>query len=65
VGPTHSQPRQMAMKHSAMPPRFDPEKGMTIFEPEAKGYGYWVGGHDVVFDPDDGKFYLFCRIRFA
>lgn len=63
MGLTDSQRRQMAMKHFAMPPRFDPEKGSTIFEPEAKGYGYWVGGHDVVFDPDDGKFYLFCRIR--
>lgn len=50
-------------RYFGMPPRFDPEQGKTIFTPEGEGYGHWVGGHKVVFDPDSEKFYLFCRFR--
>lgn len=47
-----------------MPPKFDPEEGKTVFEPEGRGYGYWVGGHNIVFDPVEGKFYLYYRVRY-
>ena len=60
---TPGQTRWMSQRYFGMPPRFDPAKGATVFEPEAKGYGNWVGGHKVVFDPDEGKFYLFYRVR--
>jgi len=60
---TPGQIRSMGQRHFGMPPRFDPEKGTTVFEPEQKGYGHWVGGHSVIFDPDAGKFYLYYRIR--
>ena len=55
--------RSMGQRYFGMPPRFDPEQGTTAFAPEKEGYGYWVGGHKVVFDPDEGKFYVFCRVR--
>ncbi|MFQ6047926.1 MAG: hypothetical protein ACE5K7_00995 [Phycisphaerae bacterium] len=60
---TSNQRRQMGMRYFAMPPRFDPAEGTTVFEPPGQGYGYWVGGHNAVFDPESGKFYLFCRLR--
>lgn len=60
---SHDRYQQTGMKYFAMPPRFDPESGTTVFEPEAPGYGYWVGGHNAVFDPEAGKFYLFHRVR--
>lgn len=53
----------MAQRYFGMPPVFDPEKGKTVIQPEGKGYGYWVGGHSVVYDPDGKKFYLYYRIR--
>lgn len=51
------------MKHFSMPPSFDVEEGTTIFEPEEDGYGNWIGGMDVVYDPEDKKFYMYHRIR--
>jgi hypothetical protein len=58
-----TQQQQMGMKYFAVAPPFDPETGTTVFEPEGAGYGYWVGGHNAVFDPPTGKFYLFHRLR--
>jgi len=52
-----------AQRYFAIPPKFDPEKGKTVLKPEGEGYGYWVGGHKVVFDPAENKFYLFYRTR--
>ena len=60
---TQRQSEQMGAKYFATPPVFDPEQGTTVFEPDGKGFGYWVGGHDVVFDPPSGKFYMFHRLR--
>ena len=60
---TERQTQQMSQRYFGMPPRFRPEEGQTVFEPEGKGYGYWVGGHSVVFDPEKEKFYLYYRIR--
>jgi len=60
---TERQIQHMSQKYLGMPPKFDPEKGKTVFEPEGEGYGYWVGGHNVVFDSDEKKFYLYYRIR--
>jgi len=53
----------MAQHYFGMPPQFDPSEGVTVVEPEGEGYGYWVGGHNVVYDPDEHKFYLYYRIR--
>ena len=55
--------RSTSQHYFGVPPRFDPEEGTTVFEPEGAGYGYWVGGHSIVFDPDEEKFYLYYRIR--
>jgi hypothetical protein len=45
-------------RYFAVPPVFNPDEGKTVLAPEGKGYGYWVGGHSVVFDPAGKKFYL-------
>jgi hypothetical protein len=43
--------------------RFDPDQGTVIRTPPGSGYGYWVGGHKVSFDPASGLFVLFARSR--
>jgi hypothetical protein len=43
--------------------RFDPASGTVIRSPEGEGYGFWVGGHKVSFDPESGIFALFYRRR--
>ena len=43
--------------------RFDPDAGEVIREPLDTGYGYWVGGHKVTWDEQDGVFVLFYRER--
>jgi hypothetical protein len=43
--------------------RFDPEQGTVIRTPPGSGYGHWVGGHKVSFDPASGLFVLFARSR--
>ena len=43
--------------------RFDPTEGTVIREPPGKGYGYWVGGHKVSFDPVTNRYILFYRER--
>jgi hypothetical protein len=43
--------------------RFDPVEGTVIRTPPGSGYGYWVGGHKVSFDPSSGLFVLFARAR--
>ena len=55
--------QSMSQRYFGVPPRFDPEEGTTVFEPEGTGYGYWVGGHNVVFDPNEEKLYLYYRVR--
>lgn len=52
-----------SQRYFGLPPRFDPEKGATVREPEGKGYGYWVGGHSVIYDPELKKFFLYYRVR--
>jgi len=42
---------------------FDPTEGTIIRTPSGTGYGYWVGGHKVSFDPASGLFVLFARTR--
>lgn len=42
---------------------FDPTEGTVIRTPPGTGYGYWVGGHKVSFDPASGLFVLFARSR--
>jgi hypothetical protein len=50
-------------RYFGMVPRFDPEQGVTVREPEGKGFGFWAGGHSVCFDPESGRFYMFYRVR--
>ena len=50
-------------RYFAVPPVFNPDEGKTVLAPEGKGYGYWVGGYSVVFDPAGKKFYLYYRVR--
>lgn len=54
---------KMGKKHLSIPPKFDPERGTTVFEPEGEGYGHWVGGMGAVYDPADERFYMYYRIR--
>lgn len=42
---------------------FDPTHGTVIRTPAGRGYGYWVGGHKVSYDPHSGLFALFYRER--
>jgi len=42
---------------------FDPSEGTVIRTPTGTGYGYWVGGHKVGFDPASGTFAIFYRER--
>ena len=42
---------------------FDPSDGTVIRTPPGTGYGYWVGGHKVGFDPESGTFAIFYRER--
>lgn len=57
----------MASAPSSLDPRdalrFDPMAGTVIRQPPGSGYGYWVGGHKVSFDPTSGMFALFYRER--
>lgn len=43
--------------------RFEPTNGTVIREPLGPGYGNWVGGHKVSFDPESGMFAIFYRTR--
>jgi len=52
-----------SQRYFGLPPRFDPEKGVTVREPEGKGYGWWAGGHSVIYDPELKKFFLYYRLR--
>jgi len=60
---TDRQMQQMSQRYFAMPPKLNPEEGITVFEPEGDKYGFWVGGHNVVFDPKEKKFFLYYRVR--
>ncbi len=53
----------MSQRYIGIPPRFEPNEGQTVLPPEEGGYGNWVGGHSIVFDPDEKRFYLFYRRR--
>jgi len=53
----------MAGKRFANPPKPDPEKGITVFEPDEKGPGNWVGAPKVVYDAETDKFYMYHRVR--
>jgi hypothetical protein len=43
--------------------RFDPTSGVVIRTPPGRGYGYWVGGHKIDYDPIGEVFALFYRER--
>ena len=43
--------------------RFDPTLGIVIREPPGTGYGNWVGGHKVSYDPVTKQYILFYRER--
>ena len=43
--------------------KFDPRDGTVIRRPPGEGYGYWVGGHKVSYDPVSSSFTLFYRER--
>ena len=42
---------------------FDPTTATVVRTPPGTGYGYWVGGHKVSYDPASGTFALFYRER--
>ncbi len=42
---------------------FEPEKGTVVATPPGRGPGYWAGASGVLYDEDDGKFYLYYRLR--
>ena len=42
---------------------FDPSDGDVIRTPTGAGYGYWVGGHKVGYEPESGTFAIFYRER--
>jgi len=46
-----------------MAPLFDPEEGTTILEPPGNGKGNWIGAPGVIYDDDEGKFYIYYRRR--
>ena len=52
-----------AMLEPADALKFDPTAGRVIRTPPGRGYGYWVGGHKVSYDPESGLFALFYRER--
>lgn len=61
--PYSNRENQFGQKHFSLPPKFDPEEGTTVFEPEKEGYGNWIGGMDTVYDTENEKFYMYHRIR--
>jgi hypothetical protein len=42
---------------------FEPKKGKTIFIPEGKGSGFWIGASDIIFDQELNKYFLYVRVR--
>lgn len=44
-------------------PLFNPEEGITIYEPPGKGSGYWIGAPGAIYDDENKKFYLYYRRR--
>ena len=52
-----------SQKWFGVPPRFDPERGDTVFVAPEEGYGYWAGAPSAAYDPDAGCFYLYYRRR--
>ena len=42
---------------------FDPQKGSVVLEPQGSGAGWWVGGASAAFDPTEGWYYLYYRLR--
>lgn len=44
-------------------PLFNPEDGITIYEPPGKGPGNWIGAPGAIYDDEKKKFYLYYRRR--
>lgn len=44
-------------------PPIRPDAGQTIMEPLQAGQGYWAGAPHVLHDAEQGRFYLYVRIR--
>lgn len=44
-------------------PLFDPQAGERVMAPPGEGPGYWAGAPSVLFDREDGYFYLYYRLR--
>lgn len=53
----------VGLRWLAEPPTFDPREGTTVVEPPGAGPGWWAGACSALFDPDEGVFYLYYRIR--
>jgi hypothetical protein len=55
----------LSPKHKCfgLPPLFDPTLGTVIREPLSAGEGYWAGAPTAQYDPVDGRFLLFYRLR--
>nr|AGF92914.1 hypothetical protein FLSS-5_0005 [uncultured organism] len=53
----------MSEKKFATPPVPDTKNGTTVFEPDGRGPGNWVGAPKVVFDRKTDKFYMYHRVR--
>jgi hypothetical protein len=46
-----------------LPPLFVPQAGERVIAPPGEGPGYWAGAPSVLFDREDGYFYLYYRLR--
>ena len=42
---------------------FEPKEGKTIFNPEGRGSGFWIGAPSIIFDEDSNKYFLYVRVR--
>ncbi|HIE51939.1 MAG TPA: hypothetical protein EYP85_09285 [Armatimonadetes bacterium] len=56
-------PTQDYLKRFGTIALFDPEEGVTVREPLARGPGWWAGAPGVFYDEDSRQFYLVYRLR--
>lgn len=42
---------------------FNPKEGKTIFNPEGKGPGFWIGAPTIIWDKETNKYFLYVRVR--
>lgn len=46
-----------------VPQLFDPEDGITVFDPPGNARGYWIGAPGAFYDEDEDAYYLYHRVR--